>query len=102
MKPFYLVALFLNIILLSTAAEARIGRGRSGDMFYDQNWVYDRPAVPSDKYRGQDMIRPVPLMYNRDADVFARANRRNNIGNEDMFPRRGYTYPPHKVLVLDP
>ena len=70
-------------------------------MFYDKHWVYNRPAVPSDMYRGQDMLPHVPLMYRQDADVFDRANKANTMGNEDMFPHLWVNQVPDHVLVID-
>lgn len=102
--------LFLMLICLTPswvkAAPSRdytqVSNGYSSDMFIDRHWVYDRPAVPSDANRGQDMIPSVPVLNNSNADVFDHVQKTNTFGNEDMFPTRWVRTAPDRTLVIDP
>ncbi|MDD2325590.1 MAG: hypothetical protein PHW63_06280 [Alphaproteobacteria bacterium] len=99
---FCLIIFLLGMAAAPACAQPVVGGGPTGDMFYDEHWIYDRPSVPSDIYRGPDMLPRVPLMSNQNADVFDHAPRYNTMGNEDMLPRIPLGHVPDRVLVLDP
>ncbi|MDD3183095.1 MAG: hypothetical protein PHD48_09880 [Alphaproteobacteria bacterium] len=88
---------------MTTTALARIGNNQSGDLFYDQHWVYDRPSVPSDLQRGSDMFPKVPLLFHRDADVFDSLSKTNTYGGDDMLPHIPVPQQrPYYILTMDP
>ncbi len=96
----FLFTMALLLASLSSPAWARTDH-RRGDMFYSKNWIYDRPSVPSDRYRGQDMFKPVPLFYHRNADLFDHV-KRPVYTSADMLPHLYVkTVPPH-TLKMDP
>ncbi|MFA6279682.1 MAG: hypothetical protein WC612_02685 [Bdellovibrionales bacterium] len=97
-----LLATAVLLVGLSSPAAARPD-DRRGDMFYSKNWIYDRPSVPSDRNHGQDMIKPVPLFYHRNADMFDRIRRPVFFGGDDMFPHIIAPHPiPVHTLKMDP
>ena len=81
-------------------AEART-RHYSEDMFYDIGVIYDRPSVPSDRYRKADVFPQVPLLLNKKKDMFDGANRINIFGREDMFRTRHVAQIPVYLLKMD-
>lgn len=103
-KSPYASFLFLGLSLtFGTPSHAGISHGQSSDLFYDRQWVYDRPPVPSDYQRSSDMLPRVPLMFNQDADLFDYANKTNTFGGNDMLPRLPVPYQrPHYILTMDP
>lgn len=106
MKPLPILALCgaLTLLpLLAQSAHARtISRGRSSDMFYDRGYIYDRPRVPSDRYRGSDMLKAAPPIFSPNADMFKSKHKTNTYGREDMFPRLTVRQIPYHTLVIDP
>ncbi len=97
------VTLLTTALLLAglSSPVAAYSDNRSGDMFYSKNLIYDRPSVPSDRYHGPDMFKPVPLFYHRNADLFDHI-KRPVYTRADMFPHLYVnTIPPH-TLKMDP
>lgn len=86
------------------SAQARISHNQSDDLFYDRNWVYDRPRVDSDYRRSSDMLPYVPLFFNNDADMFDHANNApNTYGGEDMLPQLQIPLQlPQTIMTMDP
>ncbi|HAX91362.1 MAG TPA: hypothetical protein DCY07_04040 [Rhodospirillaceae bacterium] len=76
----------------------------TGDMFFDKQWVFhDRPKVPSDYERGEDMFPPVPLKTIGKQDAFSDFQpTRNYSDTADMFPHRWVDQVPYKPLIIDP
>lgn len=96
------LAFLLLCSLTGPSLAARTGQ-ISDDMFYDRGWIYDRPSVPSDQVRGQDMFKTVPPMARSNADVFDRfKNVRNTYGRDDMFPHKRIGQVPVHLLRIDP
>jgi len=63
--------IFLFVLLSVPPLGAAQARARSGDMFDNAPWnSWDRPRVPSDRARGEDMFAPIPVLYNSKADLF--------------------------------
>lgn len=92
---FILTTLFL--LLGTTPLQAR-----SGDMFEDKQWAYQRPAVPSDRLRGEDMFKPLPLMTAGSGDMFAHVKPRRHFSRDDMFPFWKVQEVPYHLLKIDP
>jgi len=93
--------LLIALLALAVPAHARVGM-RSADMFIDKNIAYERPAVPSDRGRGQDMLPTLPVFYNENADMFDHARIRFAAGRDDMFPFWTVATIPHHTLKMDP
>lgn len=102
-RSFFILPFYLFIIAIPQA-NAEISHGQSADLFYDRNWVYDRPWTRSDEIRGHDMFKPVPLMFHRNADLFDSARQlSNNYGQEDVLPHVPLTLQrPTTTLQTDP
>jgi hypothetical protein len=98
-----LALILLTMTCAATPVQARHGKQWSSDMFYDRQWIYDRPVVPSDRYRGQDMFKTYPPMQSGHPDMFHRFEMTNTFGRDDMFPhkRRVRQVPVH-TLRIDP
>jgi len=94
--------LLIGFMAFPACAQPIVSGGPTGDMLVDKHWVFDRPSVPSDMYRGPDMLARVPLMYHQNADVFDHMPKENYMGSEDMIPRVPLGPVPDRVLVLDP
>jgi len=101
---FYYVILVTLLLGAAPSAFARSSSfSSSGDMFYDLNWVYDRPEVPSDRTRRNDMFAPVPVMFHANADLFDNAKPKVTYGREDMLPHLPIERQrPYHVLTIDP
>jgi len=99
-------SLILFILLAMTAtspARAAVWHNQSSDMFYDQNWIYDRPSVPSDRGRSADFFPPIPPMFNSDADLYDHFQPKETYGREDMFTTHGLGLTrPYTNLTIDP
>ena len=101
MKHLYYTSSLLT--LLACVIASLPAQAKSDDMFYDRNWVYDRPSVPSDKYKGQDVFTPVPTMGDGKGDAFSRLNKTNTYGRDDMLPQIPTNQPrPSYILKMDP
>ncbi|MDX9689171.1 MAG: hypothetical protein EOM37_07215 [Proteobacteria bacterium] len=104
MKRFgHFLLILIAILSVGAPAQARHGKQWSNDMFYDRQWIYDRPVVPSDRYRGQDMFKTYPPMQSGHPDMLHRVETSNTFGREDMFPHRGrIRQVPIHTLKIDP
>lgn len=85
-------------INISPAAAAR-GQNHE-DMFYDMGYIYDRPAVPSDSLRGAEVFPNKPLFFNKNAEMFSRANKINFMMHDELVrPVRMAQVPIHLLHI---
>ncbi|NBO19544.1 MAG: hypothetical protein EBV03_10040 [Proteobacteria bacterium] len=90
------------LIVLTALPSAAAEPGRRGDLFDNQGYVMgNRPWVPSDGLRGQDLFQADQFVFSPQADVF---NRRPNFafGSEDMFNLRPMAPYPYQPMFLPP
>lgn len=93
-----LAVLLMVTALPSAAAEP----SQRGDLFASQGYIIgNRPWVPSDGLRGQDLFQTDQFVFSSQADVF---NRRPNFtfGSEDMFNIRPIPPYPYQPIFQTP
>jgi hypothetical protein len=82
---------------------AALSQGQQGDLFADRHYSADqRPWVPSDQAKGQDLFRADSFAFSPQAEAFQHRRRNYQYGPQDMFNSLAKAPYPYQSIFQSP